>query len=621
MKTLSGQSGQEIERPPRSLAGREPSARAAWTRFARAMRLTLSGVHGELAVPRRSAPLQGWREPTPTELETRPRMRRSARALRSTLLVSAALAFPFVLLADDKKPIGKQEFLEAFGGPDSTAAGAAVDRLDPDNKDNYELLKKALGEGPTWYLREKAAERLARTGNDKNIKDMLEHLTEKGEKNPLVRQGLATAIAKMKDPKNLPELQKALLDKDRRVRRQVTIDLATTVKDKSSIDALIKAWKDEKDAIVANYMRETLQSVTQQFLGPKPDAWANWWQEHKDGFKFAESDEAQKKANEEAEAEAKKADTSGKTLAEGTTRSRDVDLSFQTRGRGMPIMVIPHDGITTKLFTPFFIEVEKIARVCYMTMPDMKSFKNLETLGESKTPYYPIDKLVEAFEDFRKDQKTEKFVLIACGMDSWVAMRYATKYPEHLAAVVFIAPISSNKGYGEATERMIKQGQALNDIELHHCGLERTFNSKTGESTHDTYHKEKNIPKPEGEDRALSRKHFTLHFGDQQDTLLYDLYPGSRSDASAGAAIPEFKVEDETPVQVPSMVMSGKKSMLTSEEDCQRVAKQYNSLLVTFDNSADFPFVDEPEKFNQSLHKFLVKYVPPLKPESGGDKK
>src|SRR5579871_2008528 len=128
-------------------------------------------------------------------------MRLRLRTALALVSVAGAALFPFVLRAEDK-PITKQEFMAAFMGPDTTAAGVAVGRLDPDKAEGYELLKKVLETG-TWFLRSKASSRLAKTGNDKNVKDMLERMTEKGEKNPMVREGMISAIALMKDPKYL----------------------------------------------------------------------------------------------------------------------------------------------------------------------------------------------------------------------------------------------------------------------------------------------------------------------------------------------------------------------------------------------------------------------------------
>src|SRR5688500_14048638 len=157
-----------------------------------------------------------------------------------TLAVAFAAALAHAAPADDK-PMDKAAFMRAFQGPDSHAAGKKIGELNPDIKGDYEILKLVLGCN-NWFYRSEAVKKLARTGNSKHQQDMLESLTEKGEKNPMVRQGMAIAVAKMNDRTLYPRLFEALNDKDPRVRREVANALRIN-KDKGSIEALIARWK------------------------------------------------------------------------------------------------------------------------------------------------------------------------------------------------------------------------------------------------------------------------------------------------------------------------------------------------------------------------------------------
>lgn len=530
---------------------------------------------------------------------------RQAKRLLPLLLVVLGISLAAALAADDK-PANKGEFMRDFTGPDSHKAGAAVAKLNPDLQSDYDLLKLVLEKG-SWYLRAQAINALAKTLNDKNQKNMLECLTEKGSKDPLVRQGMAAAIAKMNDRTLYPELFKSLDDKDARVRRETAFVLRIN-KDKGSIEALIKRWKIERDPLVANHIRNTLEDITKRYMGPNPVDWENWWLGVKDTFEVGSTDE-------EA---AKKAEEDGKKLSTGSTQTRDVDMEFVSRGIGMPIIVLPQYGQSKELMIPFFIEVEKIAKVAYMDIPKISSFKNVKA-GPGGIPYYPIDPLVEAFEKFRETTKFDKMAIMACGMDSWIAMKYAIKYPRHTAALIFISPISSEAEYGHATDRMRSQGQKSGDIELDHLGLTRSVNGQTGENTHDVYHKEKKLPVPEGENEAIDRKAFTIYFADQFDLLLDQLYPISHNHPGS-VLIPNFKVfaEKERP-PVPVLVLSGKRAMYASEGDCAAIAKYYNCPQVSFDRSADLPFIEEPEKFSKTVKEFLLKYVP--KPDKKKEEK
>lgn len=508
-------------------------------------------------------------------------------ALFVALCAAAALA------AD--KGANKAEFLKAFAGPDTHKGAKAIEALNPDVKSDYELLKLVLEKGH-WFYRGVAATVLAKTGNPDHVKDMVESLTEKGERNPYVRQGMAIAIAKMNDRTLYPELFKALADKDSRVRREVANVLKIN-KDKGSIEALISRWKEEEDPTVVNYIRATLEDITKRYLGPNQVDWYNWWLAVRDTFEVGSTDE-------EA---AKKAEEDGKKLSSGSTETREVEVTFVSRGIGAPVIVLPHYGHSKDMMIPFFIEVEKFAKVFYMDLPKVSSFKNLKQIGGKNV--YPIDQFVDALEEFRKTTKASRVTVMACGFNAWVAFRYATKYPKSLAALVLIAPNSSDTEYGKATDRLIQQGQKTGDIEMEHVGHSRRFNTQTGESLHEIHHKTKNIPVPEGEPQALDRKDFTLFFADQQDSLIDQLYPVHHNPVGEVAFGEYTCFKEPKGLAVPMLVCSGKRSIFSSESDCAQIAKHYGAQIVSFDRSADLPMIEEPDKFTKALKAFLLKYV------------
>src|SRR4051812_35535271 len=86
----------------------------------------------------------------------------------TTLSLAAALAFGVIpaLAAPGGHGADKGQFTKTFTGPDSFAAQKAIEALDPDLDGDFELLKMVLQSG-SWYHRTAAANRLAKTGNDK----------------------------------------------------------------------------------------------------------------------------------------------------------------------------------------------------------------------------------------------------------------------------------------------------------------------------------------------------------------------------------------------------------------------------------------------------------------------
>jgi len=88
--------------------------------------------------------------------------------------------------------------------------------------------------------------------------------------------------------------------------------------------------------------------------------------------------------------------------------------------------------------------------------------------------------------------------------------------------------------------------------------------------------------------------------------MLGELYPIHAHDLG-GSFPPDFEALSEKPVNVPVLVIEGKQSLYSSEEDVEAIARHYNADLVSFEDSGDFPFIEEPEKFSKVLATFLVK--------------
>jgi len=385
------------------------------------------------------------------------------RALRGALLAAAVLA-PLALFADDRKVQGganRTEFLAVLNGPDSTKGAAAIRNLDPDNKNDQELLKGVLDKG-TWYYRAAAIDVLSKTKDSALLKSMSEHLFE--DKSLLIREGMASALAHSQDRSWIPVIGKALGDKDWRVRREVAFSLRDST-EKASVDALIARWKEEQNPLVRNYIRQSLEDVTKYYLGHDPAKWAEWWSKNRDTIDLAAPDE--KAIKREAE-EARKSEALGLRALEKTTSTTDVkDVAQDEIGAGAPILILPEVGYSKEMMIPFFLEIEKLgARLKYVDFTDMRKFTSLEARG-GKT-YYPIDKMADAFEQDRQfelkrnNKNANKIAIIACGRSSWVAMRFATRYPApgrprpHRALVVGpeVARVGGANGEkGQARER------------------------------------------------------------------------------------------------------------------------------------------------------------------------
>ncbi len=508
------------------------------------------------------------------------------------------MAAPLALPAAEE--ISERDLNAALSSPDSFLRYNTWKKLNPEKESHYKILVQILRSLP-WYDREGAIDSLRKAATSETIQKMVKDLKE--NKDPSVRQGMAVALAKMNDEKFYPHLYEALKDKNPQVRRMVVWSLRVQKK-KEAVDALVDQFQNEKDPVVQSFLVDALNDLTQAYVGPTPAAWKSWWARAKvdPDYKLGQTDEES----------LKKAEELGLKLKSRQVTSVAGGVTLETEERGgnekivsVPILIIPYYGYSKEIMKPFLSELEKTNKLYYIDLPPIKSFGALKTAGATQIPFYPIDKLVEAFEDLRKETKQERFAIMACGMNSWIAMKYANLYPKSVSHMVLISPVSSYKAYSDALNRMESQGKAKNDIEMWHYALTQSFNNQTGESVHDIFHKEKNLPVPDGEDGGLDRRSWSLFFRDERDSLIAMLYPKKHRQMGT-VAIPDYRCFSEKPkARIPTIVIVGKNCLYAGVEDCKQIAKHYGGECFVYENSSAMPFAEESTRFNKDMAALL----------------
>lgn len=520
------------------------------------------------------------------------------QASASPALVGAWMLVAALGFAQDEG-LSSAEFKALLANPDSHVRHQGFLKLNGDDKKQLSRLLDILKSG-NWYDREAAIVALARTANAESLAEMAKAIEK--DKNYLVRQGLCIAFAKMNDEDYYPHIFAALEDKDPRVRREAAYSLRINRK-KDSITALVERWQKEDDPVVSTFIRATLEDITRRYHGPDPVAWKDWWDAEGDSFVVGSTDE-------EAE---RLAELEGNKMKTERTVTRNVTLETQSRGHGAPLLVIPPYGYSKEIIVPFLTKLEQSNKIYYIDLPEISSFTGLDSIAGVN--YYPIDKLVEAFEQLRKDTGEERFAIMAWEMNSWIALRYAAQFPQSVSHVVLVTPISSNDEYGKATERMIKKGKAVNDREMWHFALTRSFNTTTGESSLEMHYKEAlekrqhpGCPSsaPDGEGPALDRRSWAMMFANEQDSLLSLLYP-VKDRILGSVAIPDFSCFKEPRPPVRMLFIAGQYSLYSSVEDVQEMGKHYGASVLVYKGSSCMPHAEESERFNDDLEKFLSK--------------
>lgn len=504
---------------------------------------------------------------------------------------------------------GFKEFRRYIKSPNSWERSNAIRILDPNEKKELDALLKVL-ETQEWHIRATAIDVLAGLFDAKLVTS-LEKKMNKGS--AMIAEGIALSFGKKGDRMHLDALRQGLRNKKWPVRRSCAYALGI-IPDKQSVKPLLDSWKKEKDIIVEIRLLEALEKITGQFLGPEITDWENWWIGAEADFELGRRDE-------EAE---KEAEEKGLKAKEYNTVERGVELNYKTRGNGPPLFVLPEYGYNRSYLETYLRPLEEYARIFYIDLPAPNKVEGVKT-GPGGAPIYPVDQLVDAFDEIRKKQYEEakksqnkvarkRIVIMGHAITCWIAMRFATKYPQNLAGLVLVSPFSGNQAYGRALTRIEGQGKQSGDIELEHYAQSLQIIDQQG-----THKYELRSKSPEEGKAVGSFKRWSLYFADPRDSRLTLIFfgsmdstknpnaPGGVNRPELGSAIvPTFDVYKEGKAPVPTLVFVGQHSNFTSIQDCQKIVKHYpNAKLVKMGKTSRMPMIEENEKFVNTLKKLL----------------
>lgn len=500
-----------------------------------------------------------------------------------------------------------KEFKRAFAATqNSWERRQLVEQLDPTDKKSRKILYFVL-ESPDfdWYMRLGAIDVFTKCSDDEVIKE-LEKVKPNNKKDALKAEAIAVAFGKSGNVARVEWMIEALEAKADLVRRAAAIN-TRYLRDKKVIGALIKAWKAEEQFTVWVHMLESLEKLTYQKGMPTAQDWADWWAVNEDSFDF-----------EKAKAEAEKSNSEDSDVIK--TRVRGTNLSMRSRGKGLPLLVLPDYGYEQEYLETYLRNLEDTNQILYMRLPGTSDFVDppLQNAPGQNQPFYPLERISDAFEELQEQLVKEgkiqgKFAILAHGISCWIAMKFAEKHPRSVRRMILIGAHSGNKAAGEGIDRLVRTGQKRGDVEMEHYGLSRQYEGQ----------KPKYEAASDPERWALFRKSFTVRFGDMRNLEIGRLYgpvggvlktDGNRQGVmpgfmrpAGGCFIPEFSVFKLQATPTPTMVMVGLGAIESSAEDAQAITKFYGRYgkVAVFKRSGEMPFVEENEKFVETVRKWL----------------
>jgi len=529
--------------------------------------------------------------------------------MKTTWIPAIALSALCILAAPTPaQAMDLKEFKRAFAATqNSWERRALVEQLDPTDKKSRKILYYVLTSPQfDWYMRLGAIEVFTKCTDEDVIKE-LKKVKPTAKKEALKAEAIAVAFGKSGNVAHTEWLVEALEAKADLVRRAAAINMRF-VKDKKIIGALIKAWQNEDQFTVWVHMLESLEKLTYQKGMPNSQDWADWWAVNEDSFDF-----------EKAKAEAEKSNSEDSDVIK--TKVRGTNLTMRSRGKGLPLLVLPDYGFEKDYLETYLRNLEDTNQILYMQLPSISDFTDppLQNAPGAPKPFYPLERIGDAFEalhaELVKQGKIKgKFAILAHGMPCWIAMKFAEKHPSVVRRLILIGAHSGSKASGEGIDRLVRTGQKQGDLEMEHYGQSRQFNGQAYNY----------VAKGRDEQWALSRKGFTVRFGDRRNLEIGRLYgpvqgvqkrvgdqvgivPKYMRADTAGCFIPEFSLFKLDKKPVPTMIMVGVGSIEASVEDSNAIAKFYGRYgkVAVFKRSGEMPFIEENEKFVETTRKWL----------------
>jgi len=440
--------------------------------------------------------------------------------------------------------------------------------------------KEKLLSDKDWWIRSTAAERLSKI-NTPELRQKL--LTYAKHSDKRIREGVIAALAMSHDRLDAPVIVEALKDPAWEVRRMACW-AAGQQRIKEAVEPMIDMinFVDPRDGRVIQEGEQhprvhsvllfNLEEITGAYFHTDVVQWKQYWE-----------------ANKDKNLPAVKRFDSGSF---GDVKLEFND-TFARKGSGPLVIALPEVHKSTIYYMPYF-NSWMFVKWLFINLPPITSFPDVQ-YNEHGDPIYPVDILVDAFEDMRKKRNVDKMILLASGFTTWIAAKYAQKYPDRVSGLIFIETYASNDTF----RKRIDEAKRSGDPDAEFWAKVSSYEIKIGS-------------RYEGEVYAYYRDNAALAPGNRSDMEIGILRRVWADPNGTSIAIPEFDIRGEETSRIPVLMYFAKKgNELTGEDDMNRLKRYYPQHVIQPGGSkfARLPFMEDPEKFEKALRVFIDKKI------------
>jgi pimeloyl-ACP methyl ester carboxylesterase len=454
----------------------------------------------------------------------------------------------------------------------------AIEALPADDERTIKFIieQEKLLSNKDWWIRITAAEQLSKI-RDPDLRAKL--LTYAKNSDVKVREGIMAALAISSDRLDPPVIIEGLKDSAWQVRRmacwaagQQRIKEAVDI----MIDMLAEPQGNKKGEIhprVTGVLLYNLEDITGQTqFGLDVSQWRMYWERNKD-----------------------------KTLPKvkrfdvgtfGEVKNIQFNDTFARRGTGPLMIVMPIQHRSTLYYMPYF-EQWSFFRPLYVNLPPLSSFPDVQR--DQGDVVYPVDLLVDAFEDMRKKRGAEQMLIMGHGLTCWVAAKYAQKYPDRVQGLVLLDPYASNETFGKAIDSALRSG----DPDAEFWGKVSRREIKPASPL-------------EGEQYDYVRCNWYLDPKNRDDIEMGIIRRVWNDPDAESIVVPQFDIRGDDTSRIPALIyMPSKDNELMPADDLSRLQRFYprNVIVKGAGKFGYMPFMEAPELFEAGLRAFIDKKV------------
>ena len=498
----------------------------------------------------------------------------------STLALALALGPTLAGVDDASWKTALQNFEDDFKKKSVVFKHRALEALPTTDERTITFIieQKKLLQDKNWWIRAAAAERLGRVQVPELRTKVLAYAKHKDK---MVREGILCAVGQIKHRLDPPVIVEALQDKDWEVRRMACF-AAGQQRIKEAVPKMISMIREvdsngkvlqegELNPRVHSVLLYNLEEIVGQYYHTDVQQWKQYWEANKE-----------------------KTLPPPKRFDMGTFGgvSLDYNDTFARRGTGPLVIVLPELNYSTLYYLPYFNQW-LFVKWLFINLPPIRSFPGL-TFDADNDPYYPVDILVDAFEDMRKKRNVEKMAILAHGFTTWIAAKYAQKYPDRVLGLILLNPWGSNETYGKRLDELIRSDDP-----------DEEFWAKVNR-------KQIRIANPQ-EGMQYEYISSSVRVRDQTDLEVSCLRGFWRDPEGTTVVVPEFDIRGDNTSRVPVlMYFENEANRLQTTDDLKRMQRYYvDNITVTCKKSARLPFMEESEIFEKALRMFVEKKLNP----------